>query len=166
MLSWDLTIFGNTIGIKDRGEIIPCTWFHSFFLRKKSEIRIAFTFFEKWKIKSLHSFLRSESEIETARDREREVKMKINSRKTRISLISDKYTLYDMFGARCYLINNMNEPGQSTHSVDLQLTKLQQFYQYEEHFQGYWYVSVLGFNTEQSFKFATKDTKFQNIPHF
>ena len=52
MLTWDLTIFGNTIGNKDRGEIIPCTWFHSFFLRKKSEIRIAFTFVEKWKVKN------------------------------------------------------------------------------------------------------------------
>ena len=35
---------------------------------------------EKWKIKSLHFFSRSESEIETARDREREVKEKKNSR--------------------------------------------------------------------------------------
>ena len=76
MLTWDLTIFGNTMGNKDRGEIIPHTWFHSFLSRKKREIRIAFTFFEKWKIKSFHSFLRSESEIETTRDREREVKIK------------------------------------------------------------------------------------------
>ena len=52
MLTWDLTIFGNTIGNKDRGEVIPRTWFHSFFSRKKSEIRIAFTFFEKWKVKN------------------------------------------------------------------------------------------------------------------
>ena len=52
MLTWDLTIFGNTIGNKDRGEVIPRTWFHSFFSRKESEIRIAFTFFEKWKVKN------------------------------------------------------------------------------------------------------------------
>ena len=52
MLTWDLTIFGNTIRNKDRGEVIPRTWFHSFFSRKKSEIRIAFTFFEKWKVKN------------------------------------------------------------------------------------------------------------------
>ena len=52
MFTWDLRIFGNTIGNKDRGEIIACTWFHSFFSRKKSEIRIAFTFFEKWKVKN------------------------------------------------------------------------------------------------------------------
>ena len=52
MLTWDLTIFGNTIGNKDRGEIIPRTWFHSFFSRKKSEIQIAFPFFEKWKVKN------------------------------------------------------------------------------------------------------------------
>ena len=52
VLTWDLTIFGNTIGNKDRGEVIPRTWFHSFFSRKKSEIRIAFTFFEKWKVKN------------------------------------------------------------------------------------------------------------------
>ena len=47
-----LAMFGNTIGNKDRGEVIPSTWFHSFFSRKKSEIRIAFTFFEKWKVKN------------------------------------------------------------------------------------------------------------------
>ena len=52
MLTWDLTIFGNTIGNKDRGEVIARTWFHSFFSRKKSEIWIAFTFFEKWKVKN------------------------------------------------------------------------------------------------------------------
>ena len=52
VLTWDLTIFGNTIGNKDRGEVIPRTWFHSFFSRKKSEIWIAFTFFEKWKVKN------------------------------------------------------------------------------------------------------------------
>ena len=52
VLTWDLTIFGNTIGNKDRGEVIARTWFHSFFSRKKSEIRIAFTFFEKWKVKN------------------------------------------------------------------------------------------------------------------
>ena len=40
-------------------------------------------------MKSLHSFSRSESEIETARDREREVKKNLeNSRETRISLFS------------------------------------------------------------------------------
>ena len=52
VLTWDLTIFGNTIGNKDRGEVIARTWFHSFFSRKKSEIWIAFTFFEKWKVKN------------------------------------------------------------------------------------------------------------------
>ena len=57
MLPWDLTIFGNKIGNKDRGEVIPSTWFHSFFLRKRSEIRIAFTFFKKWKVKNKISSL-------------------------------------------------------------------------------------------------------------
>ena len=52
VLTWDLTIFGNTIGNKDRGEVIARTWFHSFFSRKKSEIWIAFPFFEKWKVKN------------------------------------------------------------------------------------------------------------------
>jgi len=52
VLTWDLTIFGNTIGNKNRGEVIARTWFHSFFSRKKSEIWIAFTFFEKWKVKN------------------------------------------------------------------------------------------------------------------
>ena len=52
VLTWDLTIFGNTIGNKDRGEVIARTWFHSFFSRKKSEIWVAFTFFEKWKVKN------------------------------------------------------------------------------------------------------------------
>ena len=47
-----LAMFGNTIGNKDRGEVIARTWFHSFFSRKKSEIWIAFTFFEKWKVKN------------------------------------------------------------------------------------------------------------------
>ena len=83
VLTWDLTIFGNTIGNKDRGEVIARTWFHSFFSRKKSEIWIAFTFFEKWKVKnkipslffekwkwnwnSLRSRTRSENEKEFSR---------------------------------------------------------------------------------------------------
>ena len=37
---------------EQRGKVIPRTWFHSFFSRKKSEIQIAFTFFEKWKVKN------------------------------------------------------------------------------------------------------------------
>ena len=36
----------------ERCQVIPRTWFHSFFSRKKSEIQIAFTFFEKWKVKN------------------------------------------------------------------------------------------------------------------
>ena len=43
---------GTKIYLIYRGEVIPRTWFHSFFSRKKSEIRIAFTFFEKWKVKN------------------------------------------------------------------------------------------------------------------
>ena len=46
-------------------------------------------------MKSLHSFSRSESEIETARDQEQEVNMKKkileNSQETRISLVSGHY---------------------------------------------------------------------------
>ena len=40
------------LGKIERAQVIPRTWFHSFFSRKKSEIQIAFTFFEKWKVKN------------------------------------------------------------------------------------------------------------------
>ena len=95
VLTWDLTIFGNTIGNKDRGEVIPRTWFHSFFSRKKSEIRIAFTFFEKWKVKNKIPSLFFEKwkwNWNGSRSRtrsENEKKNLENSRETRISLVSD-----------------------------------------------------------------------------
>ena len=42
----------------------------------------------------------------------------------RIAKVIRKYKLYDMLGTLCYLINNMNEPGQSTLSVDKTATIL------------------------------------------
>ena len=55
--------------------------FH-FFREMKSETNIPFTLFEKWKVKwfFVSLFLRSESEIEIPRDRDREVKFQKNSR--------------------------------------------------------------------------------------
>jgi hypothetical protein len=41
---------------------VALIWFHSFFSRKKSEIWIAFTFFEKWKVKSFSFSLFSRNE--------------------------------------------------------------------------------------------------------
>ena len=95
VLTWDLTIFGNTIGNKDRGEVIARTWFHSFFSRKKSEIWIAFTFFEKWKVKNKIPSLFFEKwkwNWNGSRSRtrsENEKKILENSWETRISLVSE-----------------------------------------------------------------------------
>jgi len=100
MHTWDLTIFWNTIGNKDKGEVIPCTWFHSFFSRKKSEIQIAFTFFEKWKVKNKIPSLFFEKwkwNWNGSRSRtrsENEKKNLENSRETRISLVSVSWVHY------------------------------------------------------------------------
>ena len=85
-LTRDLTIFGNII--------IARTWFHSFFSRKNSEIWIAFTFFEKWKVKNKIPSLFFEKwkwNWNGSRSRtrsENEKKILENSRETRISLVS------------------------------------------------------------------------------
>ena len=94
MHTWDLTIFWNTIGNKDKGEVIPCTWFHSFFSRKKSEIQIAFTFSrsEKWKIKFLHFFFEkwkwnwNGSRLRTRSENEKKISRILEKRESRWSL--------------------------------------------------------------------------------
>ena len=82
---------------------VAIMWFQSFFSRKKSEIWIAFTFFEKWKVKSFSFslFSRNEKWIDFWFHSFREVKVKLksleierwnmkkilkNSRETRLSL--------------------------------------------------------------------------------
>ena len=60
---------------------VALMWFHSFFSRKKSEIWIAFTFFEKWKVKSFSFslFSRNEKWIDFLFHSFREVKVKLKS---------------------------------------------------------------------------------------
>ena len=60
---------------------VALIWFHSFFSRKKSEIWIAFTFFEKWKVKSFSFslFSRNEKWIDFWFHSFREVKVKLKS---------------------------------------------------------------------------------------
>ena len=60
---------------------VALMWFHSFFSRKKSEIWIAFTFFEKWKVKSFSFslFSRNEKWIDFWFHSFREVKVKLKS---------------------------------------------------------------------------------------
>ena len=91
---------------------VALIWFHSFFSRKKSEIWIAFTFFEKWKVKSFSFslFSRNEKWIDFWFHSFREVKVKLksleieierwnmkkileNSRETRLSQVTAKITV-------------------------------------------------------------------------
>ena len=60
---------------------VALIWFHSFFSRKKSEIWIAFTFFEKWKVKSFSFslFSRNEKWIDFWFHSFQEVKVKLKS---------------------------------------------------------------------------------------
>ena len=68
-------------------------------------------------IKSLHSFSRSESEIETAQDREREVKMKKNSREfSRNENLAGLCMVNKFFVKNCQIIDSFQisklRPGQ------------------------------------------------------
>ena len=51
--------------VKHFPHLSQCLWFHSFFSRKMSEIWIAFTFFEKWKVNffPFNSFREMKSEM-------------------------------------------------------------------------------------------------------
>ena len=139
MLTWDLTIFGNIIGNKDRGEVMPRTWFHSYFSRKKSELLIAFTFFEKWKVKNKNPSLFFEkwkwnwngSRSRTRSENEKKLEQPLNQSTSEINLPSRKQNVESTpsSGGLNNLIRRMTGFGEKREQEDNEATKKDQIVQ-------------------------------------